>query len=89
MTGGRISRADIARAQAQVAAEHVTRADLEWSGYIKAKVPGVRGHAVFYPKGYEAHSPSAITSWAARKAGQLIAEGATIVAIGMTAEVNQ
>lgn len=82
-------RASIRRAEQQVAAENARRADLRWSGYIKAKVPGVRGHSVFYPHGYDASSSSAITSWSARKVGQLLSEGATIVAVGMSAEVVQ
>ncbi len=88
MTAGRITRAEVERAAREVAASIAQRAELEWAGYIKAKVPGVRGHSVFYPRGYDASSSSAIASWAARTAGRLIAEGATIVSVGMTAEVR-
>lgn len=84
----RISRTDADAIYEQVKADNARRADLEWSGYIKAKVPGRRGHAVFYPRGFDASSSSAIASWAGRKVGQLIAEGATIVSIGMVAEVR-
>jgi hypothetical protein len=88
VTAGRITREERERAEREAAASLAARAELRWSGYIKAKVPGTRGHAVFYPRGHDASSSSAITSWASRTAGRLIAEGATIVSVGMVAEVQ-
>jgi len=88
VTAGRISRREVAAAERQVAAEQARRADLQWSGYVKYKQPGRRGHLIVYPRGYDASSSSAIASWAARTVGNVTAEGATIVAVGMVAEVQ-